>query len=100
MASYRIVLAEDYFPLRQIIKKIVQGTGDLTVIGEANDGLGVLAILEHSLPDMVLMDISMPRFGGLGASKKIKELYPQIKVLILSLHREEDYLHQAMLHGV
>ncbi len=100
MASYKIVLAEDHIPLRQIIKKIVQGTGELSVVGEANDGLGLLELLEQSLPDMVITDISMPRLGGLEASKKIKELYPQIKVLILTLHREKDYLHQAILNGV
>jgi DNA-binding NarL/FixJ family response regulator len=100
MTSYRIVLAEDHVPLRQIIKKIVQGTGALTVVGEANDGLGILKILEQSLPDMVITDISMPRLEGLEASKQIKELYPQIKVLILTLHGEKDYLYQAMLHGV
>jgi DNA-binding NarL/FixJ family response regulator len=99
-SSYRIVLAEDHIPLRRIIKKIVQQTGELAVVGEVKDGLELLELLEKSLPDMVITDISMPRLGGLEATKKIKELYPQIKVLILTIHREKDYLHQAMSNGV
>jgi DNA-binding NarL/FixJ family response regulator len=98
MASYRIILVEDHVPLRQIIKQIVQRTGDLTVIGEANDGLGVLELMEHSLPDMVITDVSMPRLGGLKASMKIKELYPQVKVIILTMHRDKNYLNQAMIN--
>jgi DNA-binding NarL/FixJ family response regulator len=100
MPSYKIVLAEDHIPLRRIIKKIVQGNGELTVVGEVKDGLELLEFLEQCLPDMVITDISMPRLGGLEASKKIKELYPQIKVLILTIHREKEYLHRAMLNGV
>ncbi len=97
MASYDIVLAEDYPPLRQIIKKIIQETGEMTVAGEANDVQEVLSILEHSRPDMVITDI---RLGELKASLKIKELYPHIKLIILTVHREKDYLDQAMMNGV
>jgi DNA-binding NarL/FixJ family response regulator len=100
MASYRIILAEDHFPLRQIIKKIVQETGELAVVGEAKDGLELLELLEQSLPDMVITDISMPRLRGLEAAKKVKELYPQVKVLILTMHSGKNYLNQAMLYGV
>jgi DNA-binding NarL/FixJ family response regulator len=100
MPSYKIVLAEDHIPLRRIIKKIVQGTDGLNVVGEVKDGLELLELLEQSLPDMVITDISMPRLGGLEATKKIKELYPQIKVLILTFHREKDYLHEALSNGV
>jgi two-component system response regulator DegU len=100
MASYKIVLAEDHIPLRRIIKKIVQGNGELTIVGEAKDGLELLGIVEQYLPDMVITDISMPRLGGLEEIKKIKELYPQIKLLILTFHREKEYLHQAMLNRV
>ncbi|MGA7561922.1 MAG: response regulator transcription factor [Desulfobaccales bacterium] len=97
MASYNIVLSEDYLPLRQIIKNIVQETGEFTVAGEANDVQEVLSILEHSRPDMVITDI---RLGELKATLKIKELYPQVKVIILTVHREKDYLDQAMTNGV
>jgi PleD family two-component response regulator len=71
MASYEIVLAEGHIPLRRIIKKIVQGNGELTVVGKTNDGLELLELLEQFLPDMVITDISMPRLRGLEVSKKI-----------------------------
>lgn len=96
MASYHIVLAEDYLPLRQLIKNIVQETGEFTVAGEANDVQEVLSILEHSRPDMVITDI---RLGELKATLKIKELYPQVKVIILTVPSEKDYLDQAMTNG-
>ena len=99
MTSYKIVLAEDHVLLRQSIKKILEGNGELIVVGEANDGLELLELLEQSLPDMVITDISMPRLRGLEVTKKVKELYPQIKVLILTVHREKEYLNNALLNG-
>ena len=97
MAAYKIVLVEDYLPLRQIIKNILEETGECCIAGEADDGQEVLAILEHSLPDMVIMDTKL---GGLRESLKVKELYPQIKVIILTVHMEKDYLNQALMNRV
>ncbi len=99
MTAYKIFLAEDHIPLRQAIKKIVQQRCGLSILGEAGDGLELLELLKQSPPDMVITDISMPRVGGLEATKKIKEIYPQVKVLILTVHREEDYRNKAMLYG-
>jgi DNA-binding NarL/FixJ family response regulator len=100
MAPYKIVLAEDHILLRQTIRKIVEEKGGLTVVGEANDGLELLELLEQTLPDMVITDISMPRLRGLEAAKKVKALYPQIKVLILTVHREKEFLNHAILNRV
>jgi DNA-binding NarL/FixJ family response regulator len=57
-------------------------------------------LLKESPPDMVITDIFMPRLRGLEAAKKVKELYPQIKVLILTVHKGKDYLDQAMSNGI
>lgn len=100
MPPYKIVLAEDHIRFRQIIKKFIEANDGLTVVGEANDGLELLELLEQSLPDMVIADISMPRLRGLEAAKKIKELYPQVKVLILTVHNGKDYLNRATSSGV
>ncbi len=99
MTAYKIVLAEDHVPLRQAIKKIVQESGEMSVVGEAGDGIELLQIIEHSLPDMVVTDISMPKLGGLEATKKIKEFYPRVKILILTVHKDKDYLDKAMAYG-
>jgi DNA-binding NarL/FixJ family response regulator len=100
MESYKIVLAEDHIHLRQRIKKFLETNGKFTVVGEANDGLELLELLKQSHPDMVITDISMPRLRGLEAAKKVKEIYPQVKVLILSMHKEKGYLDLAMSNGV
>jgi DNA-binding NarL/FixJ family response regulator len=99
MAPYRIVLAEDHVLVRQGIKRIIQETGDMKVIGEAGDGLELLQLLEKISPDLVILDISMPRLRGLEVMKKIKELHPGVKVLILTMHKEKEFLRQALVDG-
>ena len=100
MGSYKIILAEDHPRFRQVTKKFIEENDELTVVGEAADGLELLELLGQLLPDMVITDISMPRLRGLDAAKKIKELYPQLKVLILTIHNEKDFLDRAMSTGV
>jgi DNA-binding NarL/FixJ family response regulator len=100
MAPYKIVLADDHVLVRQGIKKIIQEDVDMRVVGEAADGLELLEILKKTTPDLVILDISMPRLRGLAAAEKIKQLYPRIKMLILSMHRSKEYLHQALAIGV
>jgi DNA-binding NarL/FixJ family response regulator len=100
MAPYNIVLADDHILVRQGIKKIIQEDGNMQVVGEAGDGLELLEILEKITPDLVILDISMPRLRGLAAAQKIKQFYPDIKVLILSMHRSKEYLQQALAIGV
>jgi DNA-binding NarL/FixJ family response regulator len=96
MAQYNIVLADDHIWVRQGIKKIIQEDGGMQVVGEAGDGIELLELLEKINPHLVILDISMPRLKGLAAAAKIKQLYPDIKVLILSMHRSKEYLLQAV----
>jgi DNA-binding NarL/FixJ family response regulator len=100
MTPYNIVLADDHILVRQGIKKIIQEDSGMKVVGEAGDGLELLEILEKITPDLVILDISMPRLRGLAAAQKIKQFYPEIKVLILSMHRSKEYLQQALAVGV
>ena len=100
MTPYNIVLADDHILVRQGIKKIIQEDADMQVVGEAGDGIELLELLEKITPHLVILDISMPRLKGLAAAAKIKQLYPDIKVLILSMHRSKEYLHQALAVGV
>jgi two-component system, NarL family, response regulator NreC len=100
MAQYNIVLADDHILVRQGIKKIILEDADMRVVGEAGDGIELLEILENLTPDLVILDISMPRLRGLVAAAKIKQLYPEIKVLILSMHRGKEYLQEALAVGV
>lgn len=100
MTPYNVVLADDHILVRQGIKKIILEDVDMRVVGEAGDGIELLEILEKLTPDLVILDISMPRLRGLAAAAKIKQLYPGIKVLILSMHRSKEYLHRALTIGV
>jgi two-component system response regulator NreC len=100
MGQYCIVLADDHSLVRQGIKKIITTDGDMRVVAEAGDGMELMEILQEISPNLVILDISMPRLNGLVAAAKIRQLYPDIKVLILSMHRSKEYLHQALAAGV
>ncbi len=76
---YRIILADDHALVRHGIKRIIQEDHELLVVDEAEDGLELLHLLEKSTPDMVILDISMPRLRGLEAMKLIKGLHPKVK---------------------
>jgi DNA-binding NarL/FixJ family response regulator len=103
MSPYHIVLAEDHLLFRQVVKEVLAENNDLEVVGEASDGLELLELLEdlslHQIPDLVIVDISMPNLWGVEATRRIKQLYPGIKVLILSMHRDREYLLWAISAG-
>jgi DNA-binding NarL/FixJ family response regulator len=96
MSPYQIILADDHLMFRDGIKRIIEDSQHLSVIGEADDGLQLLELLKKAKPDMVILDISMPKLRGLETTREIKTLYPDIKVLILTMHRNKEYLLQAL----
>mgnify|MGYP001608405679 CR=1 FL=1 len=96
MEPYRITLADDHVLLRQGLRRIVEESAELQVVGEAGDGLELLHVLNKTVSDMVVLDISMPNLRGLEAIHEIKSRHPKVKVLILTMHREKEYLHQAV----
>jgi two-component system response regulator NreC len=100
MGQYRIVLADDHILVRRGIKKIITADSSMQVVAEAGDGLELMEVLQEITPHLVILDISMPRLNGLAAAAKIKQLYPDIKMLILSMHRSKEYLRQALAAGV
>jgi DNA-binding NarL/FixJ family response regulator len=99
MSQYNIILADDHALVRQGIKRIIQEDHELVVVDEAADGLELLRLLEESTPNMVILDISMPRLRGLEAIKLIKGLHPEVKILILTMHKSKEYFYQAMSKG-
>ena len=99
--SYHIVLADDHDMMRQGLRRMLEGKSDLEVIGEAADGLELLNLLKMSklTPHMAIVDITMPNLGGIEATRRIKMTYPEVKVLILTIHKEKEYLRQAISAG-
>ncbi len=93
------MLAEDHVLVRKGIKKIIEEDAELQVIGEAGDAYGLLELLEKETADMVIVDISMPRIRGLELIKFLRKLYPILKILVLTMHKNKDYLYEAMSNG-
>jgi DNA-binding NarL/FixJ family response regulator len=99
MARYTIMLVDDHVLVRKGLKRLIEEDPELWVVDEAGDGLELLEILEKSTPDMVIIDINMPRLRGTEATKFIKALYPEVKVLILTMHKSKELLYQLMNNG-
>jgi DNA-binding NarL/FixJ family response regulator len=99
MGSYNIVLADDHVLLRDGIKRIIEESQDLRIVAEASDGFELLRVLKQYDVDMVLLDISMPGLRGIEAAREIKISHPDIKVLILTMHKKKEYLRLAFSAG-
>ncbi len=99
MERYNIILADDHKMFRQGIRKILEELDDVTVIGEASDGLELLHLLKKITPHMVILDISMPNIRGIEATREIKMSNPNTKILILTMHKGRDYLYHCISAG-
>ena len=99
MKDYTIILADDHAMMRAGIKNMIDAVAGLAVIGEAGDGLELLKLLKKTVPDMVILDISMPGLRGIEAASEIHSLYPDIHVLMLSMHKSEEFLSMALAAG-
>ena len=97
--AYSIVLADDHVLVRQGLKRILEGAEDLEVVGEADDGLKLLSLLRQVNPDMVILDISMPGMRGIEAISEIKAVRPNAAILMLTMHRDIEYVHLALSKG-
>jgi DNA-binding NarL/FixJ family response regulator len=96
---YRVILADDHVLVRQGLKRILAETEYIQVVGEANDGLELLEIMAKSGTDMVILDISMPRLRGIEAIHEIRTLYPDVAILVLTMHKDMEYLYLALSSG-
>ena len=99
MGAYSIVLADDHVLVRQGLKRIIEESPDLQVVGEANDGLELLNLLNHVTPQLVILDIFMPNLRGIEAIHEIKKIHPELKVLILTMHKDKEYLYLSLSAG-
>jgi DNA-binding NarL/FixJ family response regulator len=96
---YRILLADDHAMFRRGVREIIQSIGDLDVVGEASDGFELLELVKKTSPQMAIIDISMPNLRGLEATWELKNIDPAVKVLIVTMHKDKEYLHLALKTG-
>ncbi len=99
MDKIQIFLADDHTILRAGLRALLENEPDMVVVGEAEDGRSAVKLVCQVLPDIVLMDIAMPLLSGLEATRQIRHDCPQVKVLILTMHDNEEYIRQALANG-
>ena len=97
--TIRVVLADDHAVVRTGLKAVLQSARDIQVVGEASTGREAVALVEQLAPDIVVMDLSMPELDGCAATKTIREAGGPTRVLVLTMHAEDDYLSPAMEAG-
>jgi len=96
---YRVILADDHVLVRHGLRRILEENPNLEINGEVGDGLELLSLLNKISPDLVILDVSMPNLRGIEAIPEIHRIQPGVKVLILTMHNEEEYLYQAISAG-
>ncbi len=96
----KVLVAEDHTIVRQGVARLLSDQASIEVVGEAVNGLEALEMSEKLKPDIVLMDIAMPKMNGIEASKKIRKLLPKAKIIILSMYSHEHYIHELLGAGV
>ena len=95
----RIILADDHALVRAGIRALLESLDGVEVVGEAADGHGALRLIREQRPDIAFLDISMPGLNGLEATARAAKEFPQTRVIVLSMHAEEEYVYRAFRAG-
>jgi DNA-binding NarL/FixJ family response regulator len=95
----KIVIVEDHKLFREGLKSLLSDKADLEVIGEAGDGLEAIRTVKKCRPDLLLLDLSMPKMNGISVMKEIKNQFPEIKIMALTIHESDQYVLEAFEAG-
>ncbi|OGP93072.1 MAG: DNA-binding response regulator [Deltaproteobacteria bacterium RBG_16_48_10] len=99
MKKIRVLLAEDHTIVRQGIAALLGTESDMEVVGEASNGLEAIELAKKLGPEVILMDIGMRQLNGLEATREIKRLFPSMKILVLTMHENEEWIFQILKAG-
>ena len=99
MDRIRVLIADDHALLRQGLCRILELEGDIEVVAQAADGDEAVALTKEIRPDVVLMDINMPGLNGLEATQMIKDAAPDTRILVLTIHSDDEYVFQVLQAG-
>src|SRR3989338_8674203 len=97
--NIRVFLCDDHKLFRQGIKKLLELEPDIKIVGEANDGQEMLDMAKKSGPDVILVDIGMPKMDGVTAAYKVKKILPHANIIILTVYEDEPHIFQAIKAG-
>ena len=95
----RVLIADDHTMVRESLVSVLQAAGDVQVVAQAADGIEALELALQTRPDVVVADLSMPRLNGLEVVRRLREALPQTRVLVLTMHQEDEYVLQAVRAG-
>lgn len=95
----KVIIADDQDLIRESLKIVLDQNLDMKVIGLAENGGQLMEMLKENLPDVILMDVRMPEIDGVQATKLVKELYPQVKIIILTTFDDDEYVFNALKYG-
>lgn len=98
-SKIRVLIADDHTIVRSGVRLLLETETDIEVIGDVNNGRDAIRMTEELLPDVVLMDIAMPEIDGLEATRQIKTKFPETKILVLTMHRTDDYFFEMLNAG-
>ena len=96
----RVLIAEDHLLVRAGIRALLEKSGEISILGEASNGQEAIEMVEQLKPDVLIMDIMMPRMNGIQAAKNIRDLKLRTNILLLSMYSDEGLVHQALQCGV
>lgn len=99
MKRIRVLIADDHVMVREGLRQLLQTQSDIDVVGEAGDGIEAVEMARRCKPDVVLLDIAMPRMTGLEAVSLIRNALPDCRIVVLSMYEKETYAHQVLQAG-
>ena len=99
LTKKKLIIAEDHTILRAGLRALLSSREDIEVIGEAGDGREAIRIADQLVPDLLLIDLSMPKLNGIEAIKEIKKKHPKIKILVLTVHKGDEYIIASLEAG-